>query len=79
MNWWGDGWGSSGDCRADEKWEQVCGWVGQLGDGERRESPRTSDGQLEDGRSGELRESAWPGRSEQGLETGTESNVEGWG
>ena len=42
-------------------------------DGERRESPRASGGQLEDGRSGELEESTWRGRSEQGLET------EGWG
>lgn len=35
-------------------------------------------GQLEDGRSGELKESTWPGRSEHGLETGAKSNVKVW-
>ncbi len=57
----------------------MCIWVGQSGNGERRECLRASGGWLEDGRSGELKESTWPGRSEQGLVTGTESNVEGWG
>ena len=33
-------------------------------DGEKRESPRASGGQLEDGRSGELEERTWPGISE---------------
>ena len=48
---WGDESGSSGDCRADgEKWEQVCGRPQQSGGEERRESPRTSGGQLEDGK-----------------------------
>ena len=37
-------------------------------DWEKKENPRASGGQLEDGRYGELEESTWPGRSEQGLE-----------
>lgn len=36
-------------------------------------------GHLEDGRSGKLEESTRPGRREHGLETGTESKLEGWG
>ena len=62
------------------------GWIGQGAaglmrsgnrcvDGERREGLRASGGQLEDGRSGELEENTWPGRSEQWLETETESNA----
>lgn len=39
--------GNSGDCRADEKWEQVCGWVGLSGDEERRENSRASAGLVE--------------------------------
>lgn len=61
-------------CKADEgKWEKVCRRVGQTGDGERKESPGASGGQLDDGTSRELQESTWPGRSELGLETRTES------
>lgn len=37
-------WGHSGNCRAYEKWEQVCGWMGQSGVKKRRESPRTFGG-----------------------------------
>ncbi len=29
------------------KWEQVCRWVGQSGDGERRESLRAPGGRME--------------------------------
>ena len=61
----------TGSWRTDEKWEQVCRW-------EKRESLRASGGQFEDGGSGELEDRTWPGRSEQGLETETESNAEGW-
>lgn len=56
------------------------GW-GKSGDEERMESQRASGGQLEIGRSGGggLKENTWPGRSSPGLETGTESSMEGWG
>lgn len=54
-----------------ENWEQVCKWAEMSGDcraggsgwkweWERRRSLRSSGGQLEGGRSGELEESAWP-------------------
>lgn len=36
------------------KWEQVCRWVEQSGDVERRGSLRASGGQIEDGRSEEF-------------------------
>lgn len=49
----------------------VYGW----GDEERRESKRTSGGLLDGGMSGELKEST----SEQELQTGTETSVEGRG
>lgn len=49
---WGEGWGSSGDCRADEKWDQVCGWMGQSGDEEMRERPGGTGRLVEDSTEG---------------------------
>lgn len=48
--WWGNevqvrrGWSRPGICRTIEMWEQVCGWVGESGDKERRSSLNTSGG-----------------------------------
>lgn len=43
----------------------------QSGDGDMGESPRAPGGQLEGGRTGELKGSKWPERREQGTEMGT--------
>ncbi len=50
-------------------------WVEQPGNDERRESPRASGEWLENGRSGEMKESTWTGRSERVVEKGTEEQI----
>lgn len=60
-------WGSSRDCRADEKWEQVCGSVGQCSG---------KEGKLEDGGSGDLKCIAWRQRLRAIWRAGDERVVE---